>query len=70
MDERAGRVLLDIERLRARLAAVVDRNGLDRPMVHRLSHRIDALVNEYYRLIREGGTSGTTGNLPSKGKAS
>ena len=57
MNDEAKQVLVEIERLRKRLTALVSKKGLDHPGVLKLSRKIDELVNEYHRLTQEGGPS-------------
>ena len=70
MNDRAKQLLVRIEWLRAKLAALVSRVGLDHPRVRKLSRQIDELVNEYHRLTREGDSYGSGDKPPSEDKAS
>jgi len=57
MNDEAEQVLVEIERLRRWLTALVSKVGLDHPRVRALSRKLDELVNEYHNLTQESGSS-------------
>ncbi len=53
MQEEVKQIINEIEELRKNLNRLIDSKGTADPEVISMSRKVDSLLNEYYRLLKE-----------------